>query len=72
MLNLRCCVVLLVLSSVLREKLYCSGNGVSDISIEGGTFRGNSAEENGGAIAIWGPEVLVTITGGTFENNTAT
>ncbi|CAN0514801.1 unnamed protein product, partial [Scytosiphon promiscuus] len=32
--------------------IYCSGNGVSDISIEGGTFRGNSALEAGGVISI--------------------
>lgn len=51
--------------------VYCSGNGVSTISIEGGTFRGNRALEAGGAIAIGGSGVLVTITGGTFESNTA-
>lgn len=53
------------------KKLYCDGGGVSDISIEGGTFRGNSAEEHGGAITIWGDDTLLTITGGTFESNTA-
>lgn len=51
--------------------VYCSGNGVSTISIEGGIFRDNSALEAGGAIAIGGSGVLVTITGGTFESNTA-
>lgn len=53
------------------EQLYCSGKGVSDISIEGGTFRGNRALEAGGAISIYGENVLMTITGGTFENNVA-
>ncbi|CAN0577625.1 unnamed protein product, partial [Laminaria digitata] len=45
--------------------------GVSDISIEGGTFRDNTALEAGGAIAVWGDPVLLTITRGTFANNTA-
>ena len=58
-------------SFLLFRKLYCSGHGVSTILIEGGTFRDNRALESGGAIAFWGPDVLVTITGGTFENNTA-
>lgn len=57
--------------SPLRIKLYCSGNGVSTMTIEGGTFRNNTALESGGAIAIWGDDVLLTITGGSFENNTA-
>ncbi|CAN0537054.1 unnamed protein product, partial [Laminaria digitata] len=45
--------------------------GVSDVSIEGGTFRNNTALEGGGAISFWGPDVLVTITGRTFDNNNA-
>ena len=63
-------IVVLGCPFVFRQKLYCDGNGVLDISIEGGTFRGNTALEAGGAIIIWGDPVLVTITGGTFEGNT--
>lgn len=52
--------------------IYCNGDDASNISIEGGTFRNNKALDSGGAIALWGATTLVTITGGTFEDNEAT
>lgn len=51
--------------------VFCSGDGVSTVSIEGGTIRDNRALEAGGAIAIGGSGVLVAITGGIFESNSA-
>ena len=41
------------------------------MTIEGGTFRNNSALELGGAVVAWGTTTVVTITGGEFINNTA-
>lgn len=53
--------------------VYCDGaDGESDISIEGGMFTNNEANASGGAIALWGTDVVVTITGGTFTDNSAT
>lgn len=52
------------------QKVYCEG-GVSAVSIEGGTFRDNSALEVGGAIVAWGGSTVVNIAGGEFINNTA-
>lgn len=62
-------------------QVYCSGDsfgmGGSKVTIEGGTFSDNEALELGGAIAAWGTTTggltptLVSITGGTFNNNTA-
>ena len=52
--------------------IYCNGDEASNVSIEGGTFRHNKALESGGAIALWGATTLVSITGGTFEDNEAT
>lgn len=66
---------------VLRPQVYCSGEsggfsspelGGSRVFIEGGTFVGNKALEVGGAVMIWGPPTVVTITGGIFEKNYAT
>lgn len=54
------------------QKLYCSGNGASIISIEGGIFRNNQALDSGGALSLWGEKPKLTITGGTFEGNRAT
>lgn len=50
--------------------MYCEG-GVSAITIEGGTFRDNTALEVGGAIVAWGATTVVMITGGHFSNNIA-
>lgn len=53
------------------QKIYIDGEGASEILIGGGIFKNNKAQEAGGAIALWGAPSLVTITGGTFENNEA-
>ena len=58
--------------SVLPQKVYCVGDRVSTVTIEGGTFRDNTARESGGVIAFGGASTLVTITGGAFLNNNAT
>lgn len=56
-------------------QVYCSGDsfdlGGSKVTIEGGTFRDNQALELGGAVVAWGTPTVVTITGGSFSNNTA-
>lgn len=68
-------------TNLLRPQVYCSGEsgsfsspelGGSQVFIEGGTFIGNTALEVGGAVMIWGPPTVVTITGGLFKNNYAT
>lgn len=55
--------------------MYSSGDsnglGGSSVTIEGGTFSDNKALELGGAIVAWGDTNVVTVTGGTFVNNTA-
>ena len=58
---------------LLPPKIYCDGaDGSSHISIEGGMFRNNEAKVSGGAISLWGTDVVVAIIGGTFADNTAT
>lgn len=52
-------------------KIYINGDAASKIFIEGGIFKNNRALESGGAVAVWGAPGLVTITGGTFEKNSA-
>lgn len=62
--------------------MYCQGHSDEDgrgsiVTIEGGTFVGNVAQEMGGAIVAWGSDdgeptsMLVNITGGIFRDNTA-
>ncbi len=45
--------------------------GGSAVTIEGGTFSDNRALELGGAFVAWGEPTVLTITGGSFSNNTA-
>ncbi|CAN0475629.1 unnamed protein product, partial [Ectocarpus sp. 12 AP-2014] len=45
--------------------------GGASVTIEGGTFSDNEAQELGGAIVAWGDTNVVTVTGGSFVNNTA-
>lgn len=57
--------------------MYCSGGKAEEnltgsaVTISGGTFEDNKANELGGAISAWGSTTVVVITGGLFNNNTA-
>lgn len=55
------------------RQVYCSGDREdligAEVTISGGTFGNNQAEELGGAIVAWG--TTVTVLGGLFEGNYA-
>lgn len=57
------------------RQVYCSGDsadlGGSQVTINGGIFRSNTAEELGGVLVAWGSTTVVTITGGSFSENRA-